>query len=172
MGLTAPHPRDELLGWVEKRLSPADQRRVGQHVAGCAACQAEAADLLRLNESLSALPAALRGLASPSGKSWSGVWARVQGVPVRRWGAQLNLGLSLAVIFFVIAAAFPAGLANEPVSVTVGAAQTPAAVQTTPAASTVAAPDPLEASTALAVNQRATGARALPVPTPIPGLKG
>ena len=175
MGLSARHPRPELLGLLEKRLDPADRARVEQHVAACAVCQAELAELAQVHDMLNAVPRALRGLAEPSSNSWPIVWARVQRVPMRRMAPQLNLFVSLAVVVFVLAAAFPRNLSNKPVLGPDGgvqtAVQTPVAAQMTPSADKTAAPGAAQLSTASA-GIPLTGARAMPAPTPVPGLKG
>jgi anti-sigma factor RsiW len=172
MGLSGRHPRADFLAYAEARLDPAGRTRLEQHLAICDVCRAEVAELMQLADTLGALPAALRGLASPAAGSWSAVWARVKRVPVRRVVPQLNFYLSLAAVVFVLAAALPAGLAARPAAVTAGAIQTPIAAQATPSAARGTAAGAAQVSTALAANRPAYGARAIPVPTPIPGLKG
>lgn len=168
--MTAPHPRKELLALVEGRLDAARRAQVEHHLAGCALCRVEAAELAHVTDTLGALPAALRGLPDFRAGSWSTVWARVQGVPVRRMVPQLNLYLSLAVLVFVLAAALPAGLAGPPILVTAGVIQTPVAVQATPVVGRGTASAVGRVSTALA--RVSTSARPIPNPTPVPGLKG
>ncbi len=172
MGLSGQHPRRQLLAFVEGSLEPAEREQVERHVAVCAACQAEVADLAQMHDTLSALPAALRGLVARPAGSWSAVWARVQGTPVRRMLPQLNLYVSLAVVVFVLAAALPAGLAAQPALATAGAVQTPVVAPVTPSAGKAAVAYAGQVSTALATNQMTLGAQAIPVPTPVPGLKG
>jgi anti-sigma factor RsiW len=171
MGMKTPHPRQELLAYVEGRLEAPDRARVAQHLRGCPGCQAEVAELEQVNETLGALPAALRPLTLRPAGSWPKVWDRVQGVPLRRVVPQLNLYLSLAAVIFVLAAALPASLGAQPLPVTAGVIQTPVAAQATPAAgkSTLAASALV--STALAA-RTVTAARPIPIQTPIPGQKG
>ncbi len=170
--MSARHPRPDLLAFVEGGLDAAARARVARHLAACPACQAEAAELMQVTDKLGALPLALRPLlASPAG-AWSHVWARVQGVPIRRVVPQLNLYLSLAAVLFVLAAALPVGLGAQPLAVTAGVIQTPVAALATPIASKGTAASWGQVSTALAADRHATAARPIPVPTPIPGQKG
>ena len=104
MGVKTAHPRRELLAFVDGGLEAAEQARVAEHLAHCAACRAEATELERVNEMLHALPAALRPLTQRPAGAWSQVWGRVRGVPLRRVVPQLNLYLSLAAVVFALAA--------------------------------------------------------------------
>jgi anti-sigma factor RsiW len=171
MGLKTRHPRQELLDYVDGRLEPAARARVAKHLSDCAECSAEAGELARVNEMLSALPAALRPLTVRPAGSWSQVWGRVTGAPLRRVVPQLNLYLSLAAVVFVLAAALPAGLAAQPLPVTAGVIQTPVAILATPAASTSTLAAAEQLGTALAARP-ATAARPIPIQTPVPGQKG
>ena len=172
MGLSARHPRPDLLALVEGRLDEAARARVARHLALCLACQAEAAQLMHVADILGALPQALRPLtASPAG-AWSHVWARVQGAPIRPGVPQLNLYLSLAAVLFVLAAALPAGWAALPLAATAGVIQTPEAVLATPIAGKGTAASWASVSTALAAVRPVTAARPIPIQTPIPGQKG
>jgi anti-sigma factor RsiW len=170
MGMTSGHPRDELLALIELRLDASSRARVEAHLAGCPACRAEAAELMQINDTLGALPAALRALPDGRAGGWSAVWARVQAGPIRRVVPQLNLYLSLAAVVFVLAAALPAGLGAQPLAVTAGVIQTPAAAQATPVAGKGAAAGVGQVSTALA--HLATPARPAPNPTPVPDVQG
>jgi anti-sigma factor RsiW len=174
MGMKSGHPRQALLAFVEGRLDAAGRARVERHLPDCAACRAEVAELIHVTDTIGALPAALGGLAQRPAGSWSAIWARVRAVPVRPLSVapQLNLTLSLAVVVFVLAASLPAGLGARPASVTAGAIQTPVAAHATPSAGRGTAAGAAQLSTALAANRLAAGARAIPVPTPVPGLKG
>ena len=171
MGLKTPHPRQELLAFVDGGLEPPARVRVGEHLAGCAECRAEAAELARVNDMLRALPAAMRPLTRQPAGAWTQVWGRVKGVPLRRVVPQLNLYLSLAAVVFVLAAALPAGLAAQPLPVTAGVIQTPVAAAATPAAGLSTASVTGQLSTALAFKP-VTAARPIPSQTPVPGQKG
>jgi anti-sigma factor RsiW len=171
--MSIQHPRQELLAFVEGRLDQPGRARVAAHLASCPVCRAEAAELMELIDSLNALPGALRGLSQRQAGSWPAVWARVQGVTIRRMVPQLNLYLSLAAVVFVLAAVLPAGLGAQPLPVTAGAIQTPIAAPATPIAGTVTAAGSVgQVSTALAAGRLARGARAIPNPTPVPGQSG
>lgn len=173
MGLSVQHPRQELLAFVEGRLDPCALARVSAHLAGCARCRAEAAELMDVTDSLNALPAALRGLSERRAGAWAVVWGRVQAVPIRRLVPQLNFFLSLTAVVFVLAAALPAGLGAQPLPVTAGAIQTPVALPATPVAGKVTAAGPAwQVSTALAASRLPRGARPVPNPTPVPGQRG
>jgi anti-sigma factor RsiW len=172
MGLSRAHPRSDLLRLVEGELDGPARARVEQHLADCPACRAQLAELAQAADSLGAMPAALRRLATPSAASWPAVWARVQRVPVRRMAPQLNLYLSLAIVAFGLAAALPRGLGVQPARATAGANQPPVASLVTPTAAHPAAPGAGQVSTALAAGRLATGAQAMPAPTPVPGVKG
>jgi anti-sigma factor RsiW len=172
MGMNTRHPRTELLALVDGRLSPAARALVEQHLAGCAACRAEAAHLFDMADTLSALPAAMRPLTALPADSWAHVWARVQGVPIRRVVPQLNLVVSLAAVLFVVGAALPAGLAAQPLPVTAGVIQTPAVGLATPIVGTATAATSGQLGTALAADRQVTAARPIPIQTPIPGQKG
>ena len=170
MGLTTRHPRPELLAFVDGGLQPPARARVAEHLARCAACRAEAAELERVNETLRALPAALRPLTLRPSGAWSQVWGRVRGGPLRRVVPQLNLYLSLAAVVFVLAAAVPASLGAQPLSVTAGVIQTPVAAAATPAVKRTSTASG-QLSTALAA-KAVTAAHPIPIETPIPGQKG
>ena len=170
MGLKMRHPRRELLTFVDGGLEPPARARVAEHLTGCNACRAEAAELERVNETLRALPAALRPLTLRPSRAWSQVWGRVRGVPLRRVVPQLNLYLSLAAVVFVLAAAMPASLGAQPLSVTAGVIQTPVAAAATPAGKGTATAIG-QLSTALAA-KAVTAAHPIPIETPIPGQKG
>ena len=172
MGISASHARRDLLALVEGRLDQPGRARVEQHLAACAACRAEAAELTEMADMLDGLPAAMRPLTARPADSWSRVWARVQGVPIRRVAPQLNLYVSLAAVVFVLAAALPGGLAAQPLTVTAGVIQTPVVDQVTPIAGTVPAASSEQVGTALAGDRHATAARPIPIQTPIPGQKG
>jgi anti-sigma factor RsiW len=167
------HPHQQLLAFVDGGLEPATQTRVAEHLAGCAECRAEAAELARVNDMLRALPAAMRPLTRRPAGSWSQVWGRVNGVPLplRRAVPQLNLYLSLAAVVFVLAAAVPASLGAQPLPVTAGVIQTPVAAAATPAAGKGTSVATGQLSTALAAKP-VTAARPIPIQTPIPGQKG
>ena len=169
MGMSRQHPRRDLFRLVEGGLDPAARARVEQHVADCAACQTELSHMTQTVDSLRAIPHALHQLTAPSPAAWPAVWARMQRVPVRRMAPHLNLVLSLAAVVFVLAAALPSGLGVQPMRVTAGANQTPQTVLATPSAGKAIGSEAVQVSTALAASHLATGARALPAPTPIPG---
>src|SRR5258708_8679887 len=114
MGMNTRHPRAELLALADGRLSPAARALVEQHLAGCAACRAEAAHLFDMADTLSALPAAMRPLTALPADSWAHVWARVQGVPIRRVFPQLNLVVTLPAVFFLVPPPLPPGLSTPP----------------------------------------------------------
>jgi anti-sigma factor RsiW len=172
MGMNTPHPGRDLLALVERRLDHAARAQVEQHLATCATCRAEAADLMEMADTLGALPSALGPLSTRPAGSWSHVWARVQGVPIRRVAPQLNLYVSLAAVLFVLAAALPAGLAAQPLPVTAGVIQTPVVEQATPLAGTATAAGSGQLGTALAGDRHGTPARPIAIETPIPGQKG
>jgi anti-sigma factor RsiW len=172
MGLTGAHPRADLLRLVDGRLEAGTRARVEQHLAGCPQCRAELAELAQTADNLRAIPGALRQLATAPASSWPVVWARVQNVPVRHMAPQLNLYLSLAIGVFVIVAALPRGLGAQPVRATAGANQAPSAALVTPNAAHPAGPRAAQVSTALAASRLASGAQAMPAPTPVPGAKG
>jgi anti-sigma factor RsiW len=170
--MTIKHPRLELLAFVEGRLDQPAQARVKEHLAGCPRCRAEVAELMQLTDSLDALPGALRGLSERRTGSWLAVWARVQGLPIRRMVPQLNLYLSLVAVVFVLVAAVPAGLGVQTLPVTAGAIQTPTAPATPIVGTITAASSAGQVSTALAAGRLARGAQAIPNPTPVPGQRG
>jgi len=172
MGLSTSHPRRDLLAMVEGRLEPSARARVEQHLATCAPCRAEAAELVELSDTLGGLPSAMRPLMARPADSWSRVWARVQGVPIRRVAPQLNLYVSLAAVLFVLAAALPGGLAAQPLTVTAGVIQTPVVVQATPITGTAPAAGAEKLGTAQAGDRHVAAARPIPIQTPIPGQKG
>jgi anti-sigma factor RsiW len=172
MGLKTTHPQAELLAFVDGRLEAAERARVARHLADCPACRADVFELARVDETLSALPAALRPLTAPAAGSWSRVWVQTQARSLRRVVPQLNFYLSLAAVIFVLAAAVPASLGAQPMPVTAGVIQTPLAEQMTPAAGMPTFTSAGRASTAPAVARAVTAARPVPNETPVPGQKG
>jgi anti-sigma factor RsiW len=172
MGVSTSHPRRDLLALVEGRLDQPARARVEQHLATCAACRAEAAELMEMTDMLGALPTAMGPLVTRPADSWSRVWTRVQGAPIRRVAPQLNLYVSRAAVLFVLAAALPGGLAAQPLVVTAGVIQTPVVEQATPIAGTAPAAGFGQLGTALAGDRHVTAARPIPIQTPVPGQKG
>lgn len=68
-----PHPTDERLNdWVDGLLEAADAEAVAAHVAGCAACQADAERLRALLSLARALPESI----DPPAGTWEGIAAR------------------------------------------------------------------------------------------------
>jgi anti-sigma factor RsiW len=171
MGLKTAHPRSRLLAYVDGSLEPRARAEVAEHLAACGECRAEVADLAHLEDTLRALPAALRPLTLPPSGAWSQVWSQVGGAPLRRVMPQLNLYLSLAAVVFVLAAALPAGLGAQPLPVTAGVIQTPVTIAATPAAGKTTSAISGQLSTALAARP-VTAARPIPIQTPVPGQKG
>ncbi|MFL5580673.1 MAG: anti-sigma factor family protein [Gemmatimonadaceae bacterium] len=66
------HVADELSAYLDEELSPADQARVERHVAACAACGAELAELRRVAMHARALPD-----REPSPATADALWARI-----------------------------------------------------------------------------------------------
>jgi anti-sigma factor RsiW len=167
MRMVSGHVHRDLLAWTEMRLPAADQARVEAHLGACRACRAEADDLLHLADTLGGLPKALRALPANGARSWPAVWARIQFTPLPRALPRLSFYLSLVGIVFALAAALPAGLGIQPLIVTAGVVETPVAPRATRVvSSTESLPDGGRDVKA------ATAAWPIPVPTPIPNLKG
>ncbi len=166
------HVTAELLALAERRLPAGEHARVEAHIAGCPACRARAAEVLRLVDELQALPVALG--RAPQGRrltaSWPEVWARVWG-QAPRWSSQ-RLGFSLSIVttilaFFLKLPLIPAAGATPPAAALVHTPQPYGVVGTSLAShaqSTAAAAHGLE--------QTATVARPMPIPTPVPAPHG
>jgi anti-sigma factor RsiW len=165
MGMVGEHVRRDLLAWAEQRLAPADRARVDAHLRTCFECRAEAQELTRLAGTLSGLPKALRGLPTSGARSWPAVWARVQRSSLPRALPRLSFYLSLTGVVFAVAAALPGRLGIQPLAVTAGVVETPVAASATLAASST---DALQDG----AGKAATAAWPIPVPTPVPGVKG
>jgi putative zinc finger protein len=161
------HVCRDLLAWAEQRLPAAEHARVEAHLGACGDCRAEADDLLHLVDTLGGLPKALRALPANGARSWPAVWAGIQFSPLPRALPRLSFYLSLVGIVFVLAAALPARLGIQALTVTAGVVETPVAPRATlVVSSTDALPDGGREV------QAATAAWPIPVPTPIPNLKG
>jgi predicted anti-sigma-YlaC factor YlaD len=168
--MVSGHVSRDLLAWAEQRLAPAERAAVDAHLRMCRECRTEADEMARLADTLNHLPKALRGLPGTSSRAWPAVWARVQRSPLPRALPRLSFYLSLAGVVFAIAAALPAGLGLQPLAVTAGVVETPVAANATLAATSTT--DAQAGPTAGRDAQAATAAWPIPVPTPMPGVKG
>ena len=172
MGIVTGHPRREFLALIENRLDVARRAEVEAHLAVCARCRAEAAEITLLSDSLAAIPAALRPLAEGErglrGMAWPTIWSRIQRGPIRRIMPQLSFYLSVAMTVFVFALTLPAGFGVPQLAVTAGAIQTPIAAQATPGTLVLDArlPGAVASASSTALVGAHTVARPIPVPTP------
>jgi anti-sigma factor RsiW len=172
MGIVTNHPRREFLALLENRLDGDRRALVEAHLAVCARCRAEAAEMRLLMDNLAAIPAALRPLAEGErvyrGLAWPTIWARIERGPVRRIMPQLSFYLSVAMTVFVFALTLPAAFGVPQLAVTAGAIQTPLAAEATPGtlvldARPVGAAASASSTALLSVR---SVARPIPVPTP------
>jgi anti-sigma factor RsiW len=161
------HVSPDLLAWVEQRLPPAERARVDGHLRACSQCRAEALEMAQLADTLAGLPRALRGHTAANARSWPAVWARIQRSPLPSALPRLSVYLSLTALVFALAASLPAGLALQPLAVTAGVVETPLAPRAT---LVVSSTDALPGGGREA--QAATAAWPIPVPTPVPGVRG
>jgi anti-sigma factor RsiW len=172
MGLVMAHVDDDLLGFVERWLDPAAARRVSAHLARCARCRSQAADLRALSRELAGLPTALRGLGGRG--DWPAIWRRVRGAPLRgRAAPRLSFCLSLTAVAISAALAWPGTLPVQAGAVTAGLVETPRAAAHTPQAATAGVGEALLAASGAAT----AGLPDLPVgpaasETPAPGSQG
>lgn len=179
------HRSDRLLAYVERRLAGEEQAWMAAHLAACAACRQQAADLAQTVETLTALPAALRGVPSGARAQWPAVWVRVQRakpakpsgglIPAAgRLAPRATVYLSLMVAALTATMAWPGGMAARLEAVTAGVVETPRAASVTPG--TVAPVAAASSDTARAVSVTAS-LLAVPqgpvaVGTPVPGEGG
>jgi anti-sigma factor RsiW len=166
MGMVGKHVRRDLLAWAEQRLTPGERARVDAHLRTCYECRVEAHETAHLADTLSRMPKAVHGLPAGSARSWPAVWARVQRSPLPRALPRLSFYLSLTGVVFTLAAALPGRLGIQPMAATAGVVETPMEPRATlVVSSTDAQPIGRDA-------QAATAAWPIPVPTPVPGVKG
>lgn len=174
------HVEQDLLAYLEGRLSAGRAAQLEAHLAACAACRAAAADTAALHDHLRALPAALRPLERRTARDWPHVWARVTAAqrPAAAWPRtlpRLSFYVSLLAVAFTAATLVPGSFGLHP-AVTAGVVETPGTVRLalTPRAGdhdTVAvaadrtAAVPL-ATTAVVVDAAATPFGPAPAPTP------
>ena len=154
------HVSTQWLAYIEGRLSPHEREHVEAHLAVCAACSAEADDVRRLADVLSAVPRALdAGLAARRAPKWAAVRARVsdahapsknatalRSLPRAAWGAALATCVMVSMI-----------LLNPPVqgSVFTATGPTVAVIQTPAAPVTSLAGVPTGATAVAALNSTA-----------------
>ena len=69
------------LRWIEKRLSPSEQRQARAHLAQCPKCDAELSEMQDLVEALEAIPAALSALPWHKERLWPAIRAALAAPP-------------------------------------------------------------------------------------------
>jgi hypothetical protein len=138
MGGMTSHPQGQLLAYVERRLEPAARAKLESHLAGCAGCRDQAADLASTMDELEALPLALRAVPSRASANWPAVWSRVRraggpiGPAARRLAPRFSVYLSLAAAALSATLVWPGSFAAGAGAVTAGVVETPHTTVHTP----------------------------------------
>jgi hypothetical protein len=96
------HLKQNGLRWIEKRLSPSEQRQAQAHLAQCAKCDAELSEMQDLVGALEAIPAALSALPWHKERLWPAIWAALAARPAAlrpsHWARWVSTA-SLLVVF-------------------------------------------------------------------------
>jgi anti-sigma factor RsiW len=165
-GMVNAHLGDLALGYIEGRLTPGEQQRVGAHLAACAGCRAEVTEMAETANALRAVPAALGILPWARDRVWRAVWERAQPRPFNRpaypvW--QVMCSLTLVLLFFVLTSLWPRATAGG-LAVTIDGVAVPRVMAHTPMAFQAAH----EAVPPTAMHTRsASTAAPVPIPTPL-----
>jgi hypothetical protein len=96
------HLKQDWLRWIEKRLSPSEQRQAQAHLAQCPKCDAEMSEMRDLVEALEAIPAALSAVPWRKERLWPAIRAALTMPPAAlrpsHWARWVSTA-SLLVVF-------------------------------------------------------------------------